>query len=87
MLLELKTISDTFESARNQDHSIVVGSIKPNVRHDLNGALERTTNDSQIGDLEATAGLANVIKSIHILENTINPSNTLFEESSPQIPS
>ena len=44
------------------------------------------TEDSQIGHLEATAGLAGLVKCIYILENAIIPPNIYFQESSPQMP-
>ena len=40
----------------------------------------------QIGHLEATAGLAGIIKSIYILENAIIPPNIHFHQANPRIP-
>ena len=40
----------------------------------------------QIGHLEATAGLAGIIKSIYILENAVIPPNIHFHQANPRIP-
>ena len=71
---ELDVISKTFESARKPGHNIRVGSVKPNVSRNFNGASERMKAD-EIGHLEANAGLASLINRIHILGNAIIPPN------------
>ena len=40
----------------------------------------------QIGHLEATAGLAGLIKAIYILEQALIPPNILFDDPNPRIP-
>ena len=40
----------------------------------------------QIGHLEATAGLAGIIKAIYILEHAIIPPNIHFHQANPRIP-
>ena len=45
----------------------------------------RLTN-GQIGHLEATAGLAGIIKAIYILENAVIPPNIHFHQANPRIP-
>ena len=42
--------------------------------------------DSQIGHLEATAGLAGLIKGIFILEHGVIPPNIHFQQANPRIP-
>lgn len=40
----------------------------------------------QIGHLEATAGLAGLIKGIYMLERALIPANIHFEQANPRIP-
>ena len=42
--------------------------------------------NGQIGHLEATAGLAGIIKAIYILEHAVIPPNIHFHQANPRIP-